>query len=369
VLTGASAATAWWLDGGEPQAEATQGSEVPHLDGKTIVLPPAFERRAGIRTTDATRGRLQPRLRVVGIAAFDPEYVAAVGTKARGFVRSIKHFEGDVVAPGDVLAEIESSELAEAQAQLAVADAHLLAAERDTRREQGLLSQGMTARRDVEVAEARRAEQHALRAAARQRVASLARGDEKPLGIYALRAPLGGTVVERQIHQGQAVDDNLTAFRVADLHRLWIELQLSERFLNAVHPGDIVEIQAVAGNQAMVKGRVAHVGDVLDPATGTATVRVEVLDAQRLIRPGQSVTAAILPAESLHDTLLVPMGAVTHVDGKPTVFLQKAPHRIEPVEVVLGAEDGQSREIVQGLQTGDRIVSEGVFELKSELFR
>lgn len=369
ILVIGAIAVAWWLDGGEPQAVATPATDVPHLADGHIVLPPAFEKLAGISTSEVRLGRLQPHVRVVGTVTFDPEYVATVGAKANGVVRTIAHFEGDLVAAGDALADIESSDLAEAQAQLTVAAAHLQAAERNLRRERSLLTDGMTSRRDVEAAQAVVAEQTALRAAARQHVAALAHGDVGPLGRYTLRSPLTGTVIERHVHQGQAVEDSHIAFRIADLQHLWVELHLPERFLAHVHRGDRVEIRGITDARTLVNGRVAHVGDVLDPATGTADVRVESLDTKRVLRPGQAVTAAILPAALDHEVVLVPMAAVIQVDGKPTVFVQSAPHQVTPTEVRLGGDDGEFQVVLDGLRPGERVVTEGVFALKSELFR
>lgn len=357
-----------WVRGGDAETDVpVTKADVPHVEGKAIVFSKSFRDRAGITTEPVRLAPLVPRLKVVGTVDFDPAHVAAVGTRIPGLVRSLAKVEGDSVKKGDVLAEIESAELGEAQASVAVAGAHRKAASINEKRERELAERGLTTAREHEVATATHEEQRALLEAARQRVVAMSGSPGSPFGVYMLRAPLEGTVVERHIFAGQSVDAHLVAFRVANLDHLWVDLSVFESNVDAIHKDDPVEITRVGGEP--IPGRVAHVGDVVDPVTRTAQVRIAVSNKERKLRPGQSVTAIIQASGPSRTMLTVPMTAVTYIDGRPTVFLAESPERVVPTTIEIGPNDGTNQGVVAGLSEGQLVVSRGVFALKSELYR
>ncbi len=356
--------------GGDEAAAAERPKrDVPRLEGRSIVFSPAFRDRAGIKLEPVARRSLTPEIKVVGTVAFDPEHVAAVGTRIRGIVTKVLKVEGDQVKKGDVIAEIESAELGQAQADISVAQAHKRAAELNATREEDLASKRLSTAREAEVARATLEEQKALLSAAQQRAAALGGATKGGFGTYVLRAPLDGSVVERHVAPGQSVENNVVAFRVANLDQLWVELAVFEREIGAVRQNDVVEITPLSDPTKKIQGRVAHVGEVIDVNSRSAGVRVEVDNRARGLRPGQSVAAAIRASGPAREGLAVPQSAVTFVDGKPTVFVAESDTRVVPTEVELGASDGKSQEVLGGLREGQSVVAEGVFPLKSELFR
>lgn len=358
-----------WMRAKRPPEAPPITPDVPHIEGKALVFSADFKARAGIEMDVVKRAPLVPRLRVVGTVDFDPSYVAAVGTRIHGLVRKLHKLEGDTVGQDEPLAEIESAELGEAQASVAVANARRKAARINEKRERELAERGLTTAREREIATATYAEQKALLEAAAQRVAALSGTTKSPFGVYMLRAPLAGTVVERHIFAGQSVEDHLVAFRVANLDHLWVDLAVFEGNLDAIRKDDPVEITRAGDEGEPILGRVAHVGEVVDPVTRTGEVRVAVSNEKRLLRPGQSVTAAIRASGPARTMLTVPMTAITYIDGKPTVFLAEVDDRVVPTPVELGPHDGKQQGITSGLSEGQRIVSRGVFALKSELYR
>lgn len=356
--------------GGETSAPAAPAAPaVPRVEEGAIVLPEGFHQRAGLKIEPASRVALAPVVRVVGTASFDPAHVAAAGTRLRGLVRKLHKIEGDAVRAGDVLAEIESAELGEAQASVAMVRAHRKAAERNAERERDLAAKKLTTARELELAEAGLAEQRALLAAAEQRVAALGGGAGGPFGVYLLRAPIDGTVVDRQVSAGQSVDEHLVAFRVANLDHLWVELSVFEQRLRDVRRGDAVTIRPLGEPDTRIEGQVAHVGERVDLDTRSAAVRVHIDNRARRLRPGQSVAAEIRSAAPSAPQLAVPHEAITFVDGRPTVFVALAHDRVAPRPVELGTADGSLQAITRGLAEGERVVTAGVFALKSELFR
>ena len=141
------------------------------------------------------------------------------------------------------------------------------------------------------------------------------------------------------------------------------------RDVTALRAGDEVEVIMPAASQAQIRGQIAHISEQIDHERRAATVRVEVPNADRTLRPGQSVTARIHATGPREERLLVPKTAVTRIDGEPTVFVSVAQGKVEPRNVQLGPEDADDVAILSGLAAGDRVVTRGVLALKAEVFR
>jgi cobalt-zinc-cadmium efflux system membrane fusion protein len=355
-------------------AEATAAT-TPTTDGTAIVLPPQFKERLKLETEAVSEVPLSPVIKVAGNVDFDPRAVAAIGTRLKGLVRNVSRFEGDVVKEGELLARIDSAELGSAQASVVMYRAQKKAAGLNYEREKDLVSRGLTTAREVEQSLATLEEYRSKLVAAEQQVSALGGGavPENPsgaIGVYELRSPLAGTVVERHVSPGMSVEGNLTAFRVADLDHLWVQLAVFERNLVRIHVGDRVELESLAAPGAPLIGQIGHIGEAVDVTTRTTTVRVVVDNQERKLRPGQAVTAKIQVAgASTGKAVVVPTSAITFVDGKPNVFVAETDVRLVPTPVTLGESDGKNQEIVSGLSGGQVVVTGGVFALKSELFR
>lgn len=355
---------------GEPVAAAAATTrDVPHLDGKWIRFSEQFADRAHIEIAAAEHAALTPLVSVTGTVTFDPERVSAVGARIDGRVRKVFKYPGDLVARGDVLAEIESAELGSAQSAVAAARAHADAARANERREVQLAESRVSSQRDAELAHAGAVAAEAELRAAEQKVRALGASRSPEVGVLGLTSPIAGKVVESHVSRGQFVEPTQTLFRVADIGRVWIELAVFERAVNYVRPGDSVEITPQSNGSVTLKGTVAHVGDVIDLDSRTADVRVVVDNPDGALRPGQSVVARIRTSAAPTGALVLPLDAVTSVDGHPTVFVAHDATAVEPRAITLGGRDATRVEVTSGLSPDDRVVVQGVFALKAELFR
>jgi cobalt-zinc-cadmium efflux system membrane fusion protein len=347
---------------------ASSSRDVPRIDGKWIRFSPEFAKRAGIAVERAEVLALQPMISVTGTATFDPKAMAAIGARISGRVRRVFKYPGDAVKRGDVLAELESAELGQAQAAVLGARAQVEVTTANETREKQLAEARISSQRDYELArasaQAARAELHA----AEQKVRALGGATGGEIGILPLTSPIDGKVMELHVSRGQSVEPSHTAFKVANVRTLWIELAVFERDLGHVRQNDPVEISPQTNLHMVVHGTVAHVGDVINLDTRSAPVRVAIDNKDEKLRPGQSVSARI-HTQTAPESLGLPREAVTTVDGKATVFVMHDETSVEPRAVVLGAKDGTRVEVKQGLEAGERVVVKGVFALKSEVFR
>ncbi len=343
--------------------------DVPSMDGKWIRYSPTFAARAKLEFGTAEVSALSPVVNVTGAVTFDPERVAAVGARISGRVRRIMKFPGDPVKVGDVLAELESADLGQAQSSVLAARAHGEAAIANEKRETQLAEARVSSQRDAELARAAAASARADLHAAEQRVRALGGNVSSEIGVLAVTSPIPGKIVESHVSRGQSVEPSATLFRVADLDRVWIELAVFERELGHITTGDEVEISPQTNQTIVLKGRVAHVGDVIEQETRSGDVRVVVDNTDGSLRPGQSVLAKIHTKTAPAPKILLPRDAVISIDGKPTVFVAHDATSVEPRAVTTGARDGARVEIVEGLAPGERVAISGVFALKSEIFR
>lgn len=142
-----------------------------------------------------------------------------------------------------------------------------------------------------------------------------------------------------------------------------------ERDLAAVRVGDDVDVSPLSSSGVKIPGKVAHVGEVIDPVSRSTQVRIAVDNPKVHLRPGQAVEATITSGSVEREALLVPQAAVVYVDGKPTVFVAVGDASVRATTVRLGASDGSRHEVLEGVEAGCDVASVGVFTLKSELYR
>lgn len=404
VLAVAAGLGARWVaaDDRKP-AKPAVARDVPHYEDGVIRYSETYAERIGLRVEEVTERALAPVTEVTGEVELSPAHVASVGAQIFGRVRKVHAVLGQVVEEGERLAALESSELGRAQAELVSARARVQLAKAEDGRKRTLVAEGIAAHRSVEVSATElKAAQAQLRATEQDvRAMGGSTRTRAALGKLALRSPIAGEVIEANVFLGQAVGPEHVAFTVADLDHLWLELAVFAGDLPLIAAGDEVLVQphgdlergreptlpgdAVTG----VPGRVAHVGSVIDPVSRTATVRVELDNRDRALRVGQAVRARIVSRGAEIRALTVPRRAVVLVDGAPTVFVVPAEEqseaptapltagalegptegRVEPRAVELGLRGEEHVEVRDGLQPGDRVVVDGVFALKSELFR
>ncbi len=352
-----------------PSATKDPPRDVPTFDGKWIRFSPTFASRAGLVFTKVETGSLSPQINVVGTVTFDPERVAVIGARIPGRLKRIVKFQGDPVKHADTLAEIESADLGHAQSGVLTARAHAEAAAANEARETHLADVKVSSKRDAELARATSEAAKAELVAAEQRVRALAGESAGALGLLRVTSPIAGKVIESHVSLGQSVEPSATLFRVADLSRVWVVLAVFERELPHIRANDAVELSPQTNRMLVLKGTVDHVGDVIHLETRSAEVRVVVANPEGLLRPGQSVSARIQTKTTPAQGFLVPRDAVTTIDGKTTMFVNKGDGAVEPRTVTPGAQDGTRVEIVTGLSEGEEVATKGVFALKSEIFR
>ncbi len=188
--------------------------------------------------------------------------------------------------------------------------------------------------------------------------------DPLKLNDLFIYATASGSVAEKSVIPGQSVQAGDQLMVVADLSRVWAEVDLLASDAPYIPVGTTLEIEAPALPGRVFPGRLTAVAPFLDPETRTQRVRVELNNPEQLLRPGLPAVA-LLTAE-LGEHLAIPSGAVLRTGERAYAFRLDAGDRIEPVTVQTGISDGAFVEVLSGLAAGDRVVTSATFLIDSE---
>ncbi len=291
----------------------------------------------------------------------DPQGTQVVSAAIGGRIVVLSCNLGEWVRKGDMLAVIESREIASLKAEAEAAQARLALAQSNLRREQRLFAERVSPEQDLVAARTAATEAGIALRLARQRIAASG-GGGGGLNRLGIAAPIGGQVITRTVTLGQMVAEDAELYRVANLSKLAVRLSLSPADASRVRPGARVDITAPGRRTS---ARIGFVSPVLDESTRLVPVLAIIDNRGGQWRIGEPVTAAIaLTGES--GGMTVPSGAVQTVEGLPSVFVRTA-QGFRAVPVTTGQPGGDAVTILSGLTGREQIAVANSFTLKAEL--
>jgi cobalt-zinc-cadmium efflux system membrane fusion protein len=185
------------------------------------------------------------------------------------------------------------------------------------------------------------------------------------LTVYDLKAPISGTVIDRQISLGEYASEQKPSFVVADLSTIWVDLSIYRQDLNRVRTGDEVLIDPDDGS-ADIKGHISYVAPIGSSDTQTAIARIILANKDGRLRPGLFVTARLVLAKR-NVPVAVRAGAIQTLENKTVVFVREGGDKIEARPVALGESDARFVEVRAGLSAGEPYVAENSFVVKAEM--
>jgi|CXWL01.1.fsa_nt_gi cobalt-zinc-cadmium efflux system membrane fusion protein len=359
--------------GSEGHAEHGEGEDEHGHEEGSLVLSEKAIRESGIEVTAASGGELEQTLTLPGEIVLNADKVAHIVPRVAGIVRRVDKNLGDDVQAGEVMAILESRELAEAKAaylaaqqRLALAEANLKGAEELHTKKimpdlEFLAIQKAKAEAEIEFNSAEN-KLHALGVAEEQLEEMPNHADS--LAMYELRAPFVGTVVEKHCSLGEVLSGEIDAFVLADLSTVWAKIAVYTQDMGRVRMGQAVQIRA-DGVETTAEGTVCYLAPVANEATRTVYARVDLPNPQREWRPGTFVTATLV-LNRQPVPVLVPIDALQRLKNDSVVFVTEG-DGFEPRTVTVGRMSGTQAEITGGLKPGERYVAKGAVVLKAEL--
>ncbi len=301
--------------------------------------------------------------------AYDENHTVRVSSPIAGRVTRIFVQPGDRVAAGQTLVRLDAPEFASAAADVAKSRADLQFKQKSYARANELHQAEVIARKDFDSAESDLRQSEAEHDRSRLRLRNLEPNlSEAPGNGYTLRAPIAGIVTERTVNPGSEVrpDAPNPLFVITDPTHLWVMIDLPERYLGKIHVGQKVTIDVDAYPGGDFWGRVASIGEVLDPATRRVQVRVVVDNPNRQLKP--EMYARVTPINDAGVRLpRIPNSALLTVGLYSYIFVEKEPGVFEKRQVTLGLQGRSESYVKHGLASGERVVAVGALLLNSEL--
>jgi membrane fusion protein, heavy metal efflux system len=313
-----------------------------------------------------------------GKIELNPGRVSRVVLPMAGRVREVLVGLGDSVQQGQPVAMLESpdvstlySGLRQAEANISQSKATLAKAEADLSRVKDLFEGRAIAQKEVLAAETVVAQ---ARATLEQAMASRDEMSRKLslLGIRAgsmdqlitVRAPVAGKVVDVAVAPGEYRNDTSAAvLTIADLSTVWVAADVPESSIRLIRVGEPVSITLPAFPDRTFTGRVKRIADQVDPQTRTIKVRAELDNSQGQFRPEMSAT--IRHSHGSQKSTVVPKSALFQQQDRTTLYIERAPGQFEEVSVTVSWQGNERAAIQGGLHAGDRIVTDGVAQLRA----
>jgi cobalt-zinc-cadmium efflux system membrane fusion protein len=391
---------------------------------KMRLATPEAAKRAGIVIAPVQSASLATGAAVPAQVTYNRSRLAEVMALSGGVVRRIAAEPGQSVGKGTLLAEVASPGAAMARGDYQAALGRLELAEANVKREQELVAKGVSARMELEQAQAERQAAKATTEQVREQLSAFGAGTSGSGTSLALRSPLAGTVVARNAVAGQTLAPETPLFTVADLSSMWLELQVSADQLSIAKVGAAVEAEIDGLPGQRFPGKIVQVAAGLDERTRLLKVVAEVANPDGLLKDGafgQARLVAAKPAEAAADhaedrheghdhgkkadlddlfakgepadpkdekddghghaehpgeqahggteTVAVPAAAVQSIDGKAYVFVALEDDLFELRRVEAGPRRASEVVIIAGLRPGEKVAASQGFALKSELLK
>jgi membrane fusion protein, heavy metal efflux system len=334
---------------------------------------------AGIELAAVQSGMIARRIIVPGTIRAPGDRIAHVAVRLSGIVAELRKNVGDPVAAGEILAILESREVANAKSEYLAARVTNELQQEMLNRDTALSERKVIA--DQQLLRSRNVAANAKIAndIARQKLFALGLTEKEIAGLQnvpdaslrrqEIRSPIAGRVLERKAELGVVVGrDNLETelFVVADLDRTWAELAVSPEEVALVRVDQIVSVSA-RGIKDKAEGKVIYVSPIVDRNTHKVHVVAEINNKDGIWRPGFFVSAAIV-FEKRSVSMSLPVGAVQTMEGRPVAFVRTA-EGFQKRQVVLGQSDDRATQVVSGLRPDETIAVSNTFLLKAEMLK
>jgi cobalt-zinc-cadmium efflux system membrane fusion protein len=344
------------------------------VSGTIINFPEEEIAKYDIGVEAAGPGQLEIKTIFPGEIAINPNKMAHIVPRVPGIVREVKAELGDLVRKGQVLAVIDSRDLADARAAYLASLERLELAQAEFDRKEKLWKRGISPEKEYlntkkDLAQAKidmRAAKQKLIAMGftRSYLDSLPEEPEELFTHYEVIAPIAGTVIEKNISLGEVYKDDAEVFAIADLRTVWINLQIYKKDLHLIKEGQNVRLLGFSYLPEIL-GEIDYVGPLVGAQTQTAQARVVLPNPDGELRPGLLVHVSVT-VESPKADVVIHNEHIQYLNDQPCVFI-KVPGGFELRAVTPGDTDGRFVAIAAGLKPGELYATRNSFLLKAEM--
>jgi len=346
---------------------------------QVLILESEQVRRAGLKietvgeqpTAEAT-GQM-----TTGIVQVNSYKETPVVSIVSGIVRNVSIELGQNVKRGQRVAVVFSNELADAQSRYLSALAALDEHHRHHLRTVKLVEIGAASREELEMANTKYREAESAVANLRQKLLLLGLSSQRVASLnstsqisseVSVSAPSSGTLTSRSVNPGEVIEANKELMRVTDLSSVWVVGQVYEKDLATIRVGSGANITSDAYPGRVFRGRISYVDPKIDPASRTAQVRVELANPGQVFKIGMYVNVAFAGLGAAERNMpVLPKDAVQSIGNQQYVFVTTGkPNEFALRPVRVGPETNGFYPVLEGVNVGEQIVTQGSFMLRAE---
>jgi cobalt-zinc-cadmium efflux system membrane fusion protein len=310
---------------------------------------------------------INDELHLSGEVSFDENKIVKVFPNSSGQVLEVKVSFGDKVSAGQVLAVIRSADVAANYNDLTSAEADLKIAKRQMDNAESLYKNGISSQKEYEEAKGNYEKAEALR----NKIESLIRinggGNTQPGGIYYVKAPISGFIVEKKVNAGSFIrldmSDNL--FTISNLKDVWIWANVFEADISRVKEGYAATVSTLAFPDKIYSGVIDKISTVLDPTNKVLRVRVRLTNPDLALKPEMFANVVVTNTEN-KKAISIPASAVVEENGKTFVVAYNSNCDLKVNEISILKIVGDKTYISSGIQSGQKLITHNALMIYDE---
>jgi cobalt-zinc-cadmium efflux system membrane fusion protein len=341
-------------------AKVAEGPAWMERQGNKILIPEGSPLRSRLTVAPASANSVSRRLTLPGMVESDPARTAFVIPQLGGRVVDLKVRLGDRVSKGQVLAVLDSADLAQAYDDYdKAADAFNLT-QKNLKRQLEQSKIGVASDRDLDQAKSDNTEAEAeyTRTRARLEILNASPDSRGPQRRLTVRAPVSGSITTLSVTPGSTINDpTQPLMTIADLSTVWVTAMVPEKDVGVAVKGQDADVSLEAYPDRPLHGKVLFVGDVIEPDSRRNKVRIAFANTDYALKPNMFSTVTLIgPSQS---QVVLPSSSLLMNNDRTTVFVATAPWTFERRTVDPQLEDGPSVAIRSGVSPGEQVVVKG----------
>ena len=360
----------------EPRAAEPNAKQADALTAKSVELNET--QAQSVKVEPAGERTFVIQREAVGSIDFNQDMTVQVFSPYQGKIAGLFAKLGDEVVKGRKLYTIDSPDLGQAESTLIAAAGVLELTTRTLARAKKLYETQGISQKDMEQAVSDQQSAEGALKAARNAVRLFGKTEEEVGQIVARRridpimvvpSPITGRITARNAAPGLLVQPGVAPapYSVADISTMWMLAQVVESDSPLFHVGQEVKVRVMAYPDRVFEGKVSTIGAAVNPATHRLLIRSEIHDPKHELRPGMFATFVILTGDSVRATAVPAGGVVREGDGTMTVWVTTDRHIFAKRTVKVGLQQDGYDQIVDGLQPGELVATEGAIYLSNAL--
>lgn len=357
----------------DPHEDEAEGSTHSDAETPSVTLTENDIREFNIAISQAGPGELNQYIELPGEVAVNSDKVVQIVPNVSGVIKSAFKNIGYTAKKGETLASLESQALADSKAAYIIAIKREELTQANLNREETLNQKKATTEMEYQEAKNAHSQAHIELKLAKQKLLAMGLSDaylkqlpdhpQSSFTQFDIKAPFNGTIIEKAIVQGSTIAEDATAFVLADMSQLWVNINVYQSHLASLKIGQSAIISPGNGLPD-IRTTISHISPLSNNESRTITARAVVSNPDKALKPGFFVTAKLLVSR-IHVPVLIPKTALFSENGQSIIYILKN-QKFTAQPITIGRKSDTHVEVLSGLVAGQSYVKDGGFTVKAQ---